>query len=162
MRQSLPGSPRALSNRFLRKNKKRKKRQATAIIAVRGRLTLGSAAKYILCLLYARTVGSFPKQHWGCSDLFRQSITPGLNHFYTDTNGKYFPGLISTHQRHFLNREEPCGLAGRRRSARENYSTEETQGRARRQPDGASQDTIPERPGAVSAATHPFVAQLMC
>jgi len=31
---------------------------------------LGSAAKYILCLLYARTVGSLPKQHRGCSNFF--------------------------------------------------------------------------------------------
>lgn len=30
---------------------------------------LGSASKYILCLLYA-TVGSFPKRHRGCSVFF--------------------------------------------------------------------------------------------
>lgn len=73
---------------------------------------LGAAAKYILCLLYARTVGSLPKQHQGCADFFQQSITLGLSHFYPDTNGKYFPGLISTDQRHFLNREEPHGPRG--------------------------------------------------
>lgn len=128
---------------------------------------LGSAAKYILCLLYARTVGSLPKQHQGCSDFFQQSITLGLSHFYPDTNGKYFPGLISTDQRHFLNREEPHG-PGRRgeRCPQGNYFTEETRGAARSQwdaprADGVSQDTIPARPGAVSKAIHPFSSQLI-
>ena len=164
MRQSLSSFPRALSNRFLRKQKKRK-RQGTAIITVRGCLMLGSALN-IFCLLYSRTVGSLPKRHRGCSNFFRLSITPGLSHFYPDTNGKYFPGLISTDQRHFLNREEPHG-AGGRRSPRGNYLTEETQGTARSQWDapragGASQDTIPARPGAVSKAINPFSSQLIC
>lgn len=156
MRQSLPGVPAALSNPFLRKKTKEKgkKREAAAIIAVRGCLTLGSAAQYIPCLLYARTVGSLPKRHRGCSDLFRQSITPGLSHFYTDTNGKYFPGLISTDQRSFLNREEPRSPGGRS-SPRGNRSAEERQGRAGLQRDapgaaGASQDTSPHAEGRLA------------
>lgn len=75
---------------------------------------LGSASKYILCLLYA-TVGSFPKRHRGCSVFFFFSaIMLHLSHFYPDRNGKYFPGVISTDQRSFLNREEPHGPAGRK------------------------------------------------
>lgn len=68
---------------------------------------LGSAAKYIQCLLYARTVGSLPKRHGGCSDVFQQSITPSLSCFCHDANGKYFPGLIPTDQRHFLKESSP-------------------------------------------------------
>lgn len=36
----------------------------------------------------------------GAARIFSQlSITPGLSHFYPATNGKYFPGFISTDQR---------------------------------------------------------------
>lgn len=118
---------------------------------------LGSAAKYILCLLYARTVGSLPKQHRGCSYFFRQSITPGLSHFYPDTNGKYFPGLISTDQRHFLNREEPHGPGGRR-SSRGNYFTEETQGTACSQWDAPRAD---ERVSTQSLQGQEWLARLL-
>lgn len=59
-------------------------------------------------------MGSLPKQHGGCSHFFQLSITLALSHFYPDTNGKYFPGLISTDQRHFLNREEPHSPGGER------------------------------------------------
>lgn len=74
---------------------------------------LGSAAKSVLCLLSAGTVGSLPKRHWG-SSVFQQSIMLCLSRFYPNRNGKYFPGVISTDQRIFLNREQPQGPARRK------------------------------------------------
>lgn len=94
-------------------------------------------------------MGSLPKRHGGCSRFFFQlSVTPGLSHFYPDTNGKYSPGLISTDQRYFLKREEPQS-PGRGRSPRGNYLPEGTWDTTHVQwhsprADGAHQDSIPE------------------